>query len=178
MLKAQSLDPLSMLTQTCVGDAYYYAREYERSLVYYRRANELDPRFDGAHTDLARSLEALGRFDEARREYEEGRRLSGGVAGPSFGLGHLEASSGNEAAARRILHELIESRSHSVVSAWGIAALHASLGDVDEAYRWLDVAVEEGATGLSLLRVHPRLDPIRQDPRYRALLRRVGLDVL
>ena len=65
-----------------------------------------------------------------------------------------------------------------MVSAWGIAALHASLGDVDEAYRWLDAAVEEGATGLSLLRVHPRLDPIRKDPRYRALLRRVGLDVL
>src|SRR5258705_3631783 len=91
MLKALSLDPLSMLIHTCVGDAYYYAREYERSLVYYRKAVELDPRFDGAHTDLARTLEALGRFDESRREYEEGRRLSGGVAGPSFGLVHLEA---------------------------------------------------------------------------------------
>jgi len=142
MLKALSLDPLSMLIHTTVGDAYYYAREYERSLVYYRKAVELDPRFDGAHTDLARTLEALGRFDEARSEYEEGRRLSGGVAGPSFGLGHLEASSGNVAAARRILQELIESRSHRVVSAWGIAALHASLGDVDESFRWLDVAVE------------------------------------
>ncbi len=165
-----------MLIHTVVGDAYYYAREYERSLVYYRKAIELDPRFDGAHTDLARSLEALGRFDEARREYEEGRRLSGGVAGPSFGLAHLEASSGNEAEARRILQELIAARSHRVVSAWGIAALHASLGDVDEAFRWLDVAVEERATGLVFLRVHPRLDSIRKDPRYLALLRKVGLD--
>jgi len=178
MLKALSLDPLSMVIHTTVGDAYYYAREYERSVVYYRRAIELDPRFDGAHTDLARSLEALGRFDEARGEYEEGRRLSGGVAGPSFGLGHLEASSGNEAAARRILKELIEARSNRVVSAWGIAALHASLGDVDEAFRWLDVAVEESATGLIFLRVHPRLDRIRQDPRYQVLLRRVGLDAV
>ncbi len=178
MLKALSLDPLSMMIHTCVGDAYYYAREYERSLVYYRKAVELDPRFDGAHTDLARSLEALGRFDEARREYEEGRRMSGGVAGPSFGLGHLEASSGNEAAARQILQELIGARSHRVVSAWGIAALHATLGDVDDAFRWLDVAVEERATGLMFLRVHPRLDRIRQDPRYKALVRKVGLDVV
>ena len=178
MLKALSLDPLSMMTHTCVGDAYYYAREFERSLVYYRKAVELDPRFDGAHTDLARTLEALGRFDEARAEYEEGRRMSGGVAGPSFGLGHLEASSGNEAAAWRILQELIAARSQRVVSAWGIAALHASLGDVDASYRWLDIAVEEGATGLVLLRVHPRLDSIRQDPRYPALLRRVGLDAV
>src|SRR2546425_3292082 len=99
MLKALSLDPLSMVIHTCVGDAYYYAREYQRSLPYYRKAVELDPRFDGAHTDLARSLEALSQFEEARGEYEEGRRLSGGVAGPSFGLAHLEASSGNVEAA-------------------------------------------------------------------------------
>ena len=178
MLKALSLDPLSMLIHTCVGDAYYYAREYERSLVYYRKAVELDPRFDGAHTDLARSLEALGRFDESRREYEEGRRMSGGVAGPSFGLAHLEASSGNVAAARRILQELTEARSKRVVSAWGIAALHSSLGDVEEAFRWLDVAVEERATGLMFLRVHPRIDSIRQDPRYKSLLRKVGLDAV
>jgi tetratricopeptide (TPR) repeat protein len=178
MLKALGLDPLSMIIHTTVGDAYYYAREYERSLVYYRRAVELDPRFDGAHTDLARSLEALGQFDEARREYGEGRRLGGGVAGPTFGLGHLEASAGNTEEARRILRELTEERSHRVVSAWGIAALHASLGDVDDAFRWLDTAVEERATGLMFLRVHPRLDPIRRDPRYAALLRRLGLDAV
>jgi serine/threonine protein kinase/tetratricopeptide (TPR) repeat protein len=175
MQKALSLDPLSMLIHTTVGDAYYYAREFEKSVVYYRMAIELDPRFDGAHTDLARSLEALGRFDEARAQYEEGRRLSGGVAGPSFGLAHLEASMGHEAEARRMLDELIAGRAERVVSAWGIAALHASLGDVDEAFRWLDVAVEEKATGLIFLRVHPRIDAIRKDPRYDALLRKVGL---
>jgi eukaryotic-like serine/threonine-protein kinase len=176
MSKAVSLDPLSMFIRTGAGDAHYFAREYEKSVVHYRMALELDPRFDGAHTDLARSLEALGRFDEARAEYEEGRRLSGGVAGPSFGLAHLEAASGNTAEARRLLAELTEARSRRVVSAWGIAALHASLGDVDEAFRWLDIAIEERAAGMILLRVHPRLDPIRSDPRYAALVRRVGLE--
>jgi hypothetical protein len=63
-----------------------------------------------------------------------------------------------------------------VVSAWGIGAVHASLGDIDDAYRWLEIAVREKASGLSLLRVHPRLDPIRSDPRYWPLVRRVGLD--
>jgi serine/threonine protein kinase/Flp pilus assembly protein TadD len=175
MLQALSLDPLSMVIHTTVGDAYYYAREYEKSVVYYRMAIELDARFDGAHTDLARSLEALGRFDEARAQYEEGQRLSGGVAGPSFGLAHLEASMGHEAEARRMLAELTAARGQRVVSAWGIAALHASLGDVEEAFRWLDIAVEEQATGLIFLRVHPRLDSIRKDPRYPALLKKVGL---
>jgi serine/threonine protein kinase/tetratricopeptide (TPR) repeat protein len=176
MLKALSIDPLSMMIHTTVGDAYYYAREFERSLLYYRKAIELDPRFDGAHTDLARSLEALGQFEEARREYEEGRRLSGGVAGPSFGLAHLELSRGNPDGARRILAELIGARDHRVVSAWGIAALHASLGNVDEAFHWLDTAARERSSALIFLRVHPRLDAIRRDARYDALVRSLGLD--
>jgi hypothetical protein len=83
---------------------------------------------------------------------------------------------GNEQEARRILAELTEARAKRVVSAWGIAVLHASLGDVDEAFRWLEVAIEERASGFILLRVHPRLDPIRNDPRYALLVRRLGLE--
>jgi tetratricopeptide (TPR) repeat protein len=175
MLSALGLDPLSMIIHTAVGDAYYYAREYEKSVIYYRMAVELDPRFDGAHTDLARSLEALGQYDEACAQYEEGRRHSGGVAGPSFGLAHLEASRGNTQAAREMLDALVDARKSRVVSAWGIAVLHACLGEVDEAFRWMDTAVEEGATGLIFLRVHPRVDALRGDPRFPELLRRVGL---
>jgi len=175
MLRALSLDPLSMIIHTTVGDAYYYAREFEKSLAYYRRAIELDPRFDGAHTDLARSLEALGQFDEAQAEYEAGRRLAGTVAGPSFGLAHLAIARGEVAEGRRLLAELTAGRATRVVSAWGIAALHATLGDVDAAFEWLEAAVRERASGLVFLRVHPRLDPIRRDPRYEPLVRRLGL---
>ncbi|HPF61984.1 MAG TPA: tetratricopeptide repeat protein, partial [Gemmatimonadales bacterium] len=150
-------------------------REYQKSVFHYRMAIELDPRFDGAHTDLARSLEALGQFDEAREAYETGRRLAGGIAGPTFGLAHLEAAAGNEAEARRILAELTAARGTRVVSAWGIAAVHASLGDVDEAFQWLETAITEKASGLMWLRMHPRLDPIRNDPRYWPMVERVGL---
>ena len=94
MPKALAIDPLSMIIHTAVGDSLYYAREYETSVPYYRKAIALDPRFDGAHTDLARSLEALGHFEEARAQYEEGARHGGTVAGPTFGLAHLEASMG------------------------------------------------------------------------------------
>ncbi|MFN8588171.1 MAG: protein kinase [Candidatus Eisenbacteria bacterium] len=176
MLVALSLDPLSMLLHTAIGDAYYYARRFEESVPYYRKAIEIDSRFDGAHTDLARSLEALGRFDEARAEYEEGRRLSGGVAGPSFGLAHLEISMGRLDEGRRQAEQLVADRSHRIVSAWGIATLYARLGDADATFHWLEVACTERATGLVLLRVHPRLDAIRSDPRYAALVKRVGLE--
>ena len=173
--KSISLDPLSVLIHTGLGDTYYYGREYEKSVLAYRLSLELDPRFDGAHTDMARALEALGRFDEARAEFEAGRTLSGGVAGPSIGRAQLEAAAGNVAEARRMLDELIAARQTRVVSAWGIANVHAALGDVDEAFRWLDVAVEERASGLLMLRAHPRLDPIRHDPRYWPLVEKVGL---
>jgi TolB-like protein/Flp pilus assembly protein TadD len=173
--KAVSLDPLSAMIHTGIGDAYYAAREYEKAVLSYRMSLAIDPRFDGAHTDIARALEALGQFDEARAEYEEGRRLAGGQAAPSFGLAHLEAAAGNEQEARRILAELTAARSTRVVSAWGIGAVHASLGDVDEAFHWFDIAVKEKASGLLLLRVHPRLDPIRKDPRYWPLVEKVGL---
>ena len=72
-----------------------------------------------------------------------------------------------------MLDSLKAARSTRVVSAWGIAALHASLGDVDEAFQWLETAVQEGASGLIFLTVHPRLDPIRHDPRYAALVARL-----
>ncbi|MEZ4413168.1 MAG: protein kinase [Gemmatimonadales bacterium] len=174
-MQAVELDPLSSIIRTGVGDALYYGRQYQKSVFHYRMAIELDPRFDGAHTDLARALEALGHFEEARAAYEEGRRLAGGIAGPSFGLAHLAAAAGDEAGARRILAELTAARGSRVVSAWGIGALHASLGDIEDAFTWLETAIKEKASGLMWLRVHPRLDPIRQDPRYWPMVERVGL---
>jgi serine/threonine protein kinase/Flp pilus assembly protein TadD len=174
--KAFSLDPMSVLISTGVGDAYYFAREYEKSVLAYRISLGLNPRFDAAHNDIARALEGLGRFDEARAAYEEGRKLAGKTTLHStIGLAHIEAASGNEPEARRILGELIEMRATRVVSAWGIAGVYASLGDVDEAFTWLYEAVQEQASGVLLVRAHPRLDPIRTDPRYEPLLARLGL---
>ena len=178
MHKSMTLDPQSMMIYVGVGDAYYFAREYEKSVVHYRLAIGLDSRFDGAHTGLARSLEALGRFDEARRECEEAIRVAAGVAGPEFGLAHLECTMGNVGEARRILKELIAARSTRVVSAWGIGVLFVSLGDIDEAFRWLQIAIDEQSPGIIMLRVHPRLDSIRNDRRYGVMVKRLGLDAL
>jgi serine/threonine-protein kinase len=173
--RAINLDPLATNHYLGAGEAYYFARQYEKSVFYYRMALELDPRFDGTHSGMARSLEALGRFDEARARYEEGLRLSPELAWSSLGLAHLAAAAGNEPEARRILAELKEARKTKVVSAWGIAVLHASLGDIEDAFKWLDAAAEEKSSGLMMLRVHPRLDPIRSDARYWPLVKRVGL---
>jgi TolB-like protein/Flp pilus assembly protein TadD len=174
--KAAALDPLAILNQNTVGDAYYFAREYEKAVLVYRLALEIDPRFDGSHSDLGRALEALGRFDEARAECNEARRLAGpSIAAPTFGLAHVEAAAGNTTEARRLLNELIDARESRIVSAYGIASLYVSLGEIDEGFRWLDIAAKEGTSGLFMLRVHPRLDPIRSDPRYWPLVEKLGL---
>jgi len=83
---------------------------------------------------------------------------------------------GNHDEARRMLAEFEAARSTQVVSAWGIAVLHADLGDIDDAFEWLELALEEHSGGLIVLRVHPRLDSIRSDPRYLPLVKRLGLD--
>ena len=173
--RSVAMDPLTVLNQSTVADTYYFWRQYEKSVIAFKLALETDARFDASYLDLARSYEALGRFDEARDAIVEGRRLAGPLASsPRYALAHLEAASGNEAAARKILNELIDARESRVVSAWGIAAIHAQLGDVDEAFRWLDIAVRERASGLTVLAVHPRLDPIRSDPRYMPLVKKLG----
>src|SRR5256714_15371600 len=85
MQKSVRQDPQSMMIYVGVGDAYFFAREYEKSVVHYRLAIGLDPRFDGAHSGLCRSPEALGRFDEARAAYEKGIAVGSGVAGAPVG---------------------------------------------------------------------------------------------
>ena len=99
----------------------------------------------------------------------------GGVAGPSFGLGApggLDRRRGGGAADPG---RATAARALRVVSAWGIAAVHASLGDLDETFEWLETAITEHAPGMILLRAHPRFDAIRGDPRYWPIVERVGV---
>jgi serine/threonine protein kinase/lipoprotein NlpI len=168
------LDPLSMMSHVALGNVLYWARDYEQSIIYYKGALELDPHFDGAHTDLARSYEELGRFDEALAEYEEGSRLTRRVTFGSIGIAHVYARSGREAEARRMRDELVRERETRGVPAWGLGTLSAVLGDIDEAFRWLHIAIEAHEGALAFLRIHPRLDSIRSDNRYQQLLAQLG----
>ena len=141
---------------------------------------------------VAEAHAALGHADLSNLELSSGIRalqrateLNPGLAPPSNWLAHLAARRGDTDEARLMLAELIAARGQRVVSAWGIAALHASLRDVDESFHWLDIAwldiawldiaVQERATGLMFPRVHPRMDAIRGDARYSALVQKLGL---
>jgi eukaryotic-like serine/threonine-protein kinase len=174
--RAHELDPLNLLTYTVVGDTLFYARRFDRSVASYRKCLELDPTFGAAHTDLARSLEQLGRADEAIEEFVRGTAGPDGLSRPSSGLAILYARAGRLDDARATL-EGVQALAHKqFVSPYGIASYYAVIGDNARALDWLERAYSERDGTLVWLKVHPRLDGLRGEPRFRDLLARLRLD--
>jgi len=174
--RAHELDPLNLLTYTVVGDTLFYARRFDRSVASYRKCLELDPTFAAAHTDLARSLEQLGRADEAIKEFVRGTAGPDGLPRPSSGLAILYARAGQLDDARATLEEVQALAGKQFVSPYGIASYYAVIGDNDRALDWLERAYSERDGTLVWLKVHPRLDGLRGEPRFRDLLARMRLD--
>ena len=174
--RAHELDPLNLLTYTVMGDTLFYARRFERSLGPYRKCLELDPTFGAAHTDLARSLEHVGRPDEAVEEFVRGTAGPDGSPRPSSGLAILYARAGRLDEAHATLQAVQALSQKQFVSPYGIASYYAVVGDNDRALDWLEKAYAERDGTLVWLKVHPRLDGLRGEPRFRDLLARLRLD--
>jgi TolB-like protein len=174
--RAHELDPLNLVTYTVVGDTLFFARRFDRSVAAYRKCLELDPSFGAAHTDLARSLEQLGRADEAVEEFVRGTAGADGVPRPSSGLAILYARAGRMDEARATLEAVQALAQKEFVSPYGIASYYAVTGENTRALDWLEKAYSERDGTLVWLKVHPRLDGLRGEPRFRDLLARLRLD--
>jgi serine/threonine-protein kinase len=174
--RAHELDPLNLLTYTVVGDTLFYARRFERSLAPYRKCLELDPTFGAAHTDLARSLEHVGRAEEAIEEFVRGTTGPDGLPQPSSGLAILYARDGRLDDARATIQAVHALSQKQFVSPYGIASYYAVIGENDRALDWLEKAYSQRDGTLVWLKVHPRLDGLRGEPRFRDLLARLQLD--
>jgi serine/threonine-protein kinase len=97
------------------------------------------------------------------------------MAQHSAGLANVLAVSGRVGEAREILATLARRRAESYVSPWALASIHARLGETEEALDWLERAYEEHDSALVWLKVHPRFDALRNEPRFEALLARLRL---
>ncbi len=169
--QAHELDPLSLIIITQLGNALYFKREYDNAIVQYKKAIELDPDFPGAHVGLGWAYEMQGKLDEAIAEFQEVRTLGAGLA--ELGYGYARAGKRTEAA--EILNELLEvSRQGDQVSS-SIALVYYGLGDMGKMFEWLDEAYEQRGPGLLLMKVDPLFDGLRSDPRFTALLKKMGL---
>jgi len=172
--RAQGLDPLSLVISVVVGSVLRHMRQYDEAIVQHKTTLELDPGFPEAHMQLGYTYGAQGNFDEAISEFQKARALAGSGPAGLAEIGYAYARSGNMGKAARILNELLglSKREYSVSS--GIALVYCGLGDRDKAFEWFEKAYQERAMSTDL-KVETCWDGLRSDPRFTALLKKMGL---
>ena len=175
-LAARDLDPLSPIIQTWVGLRYYFSGKSEEAIAEYRKALELERDFAPAHWHLGWAYEQAGRFAEGVAEAKQALALDGGNLVYLASLGHAYARSGMKREARATLARLVEASAHQHVSAYHVAVIHLALGDTTVGLDWLERAYDEQSPWIGYLRVDPRVDPARPNPRFQNLLRKAQLD--
>jgi len=173
--QARRLDPLSATLASDAGRIYYRARQHDKALAAYKEALELDPALIPTYARVADVYLALGRHAEALAALEKGRTTAGSTSvRQSEGLAVVLAASGKRPEATAILERLEETARHSDQVAYSIALVHTALGHTDQAIHWLERAFEERSPLLFMLDVELKFDAIRADPRFQALLVRMG----
>jgi eukaryotic-like serine/threonine-protein kinase len=173
--RAQAQDPLSLGLKANEGMVLYFAGEYDQAIQRLRGTLELDSTHAVAHWGLGMALEQKAMFREAAQEIQKAIDLAGPDPNFQASLGHVYAALGRTQEVRKLLHQLAEEAQQSYVSPYHAAVLYAGLGESDKAFERLDQAARERSTLLVYLRKDPRLKNLRPDPRFQALLRRIGL---
>ena len=168
-------DPLSLPANVNLAWQYLRAGRLEQAFGQLEKTGELQTDFWGVHWGLGHYYRQLGKNDEAITAFEKAVEVGGGYTLPMTDLGYTYAIAGRSAAAREMLGQLETMAEQSYVSPYNMAIIHVGLGEVDEAFAWLEKAFEARSRSLAWLRVTTELDGLRSDPRFDSLLRRVGL---
>ena len=176
--RALDLDPLSIPLNSYLAGVFYYSREYDRSIEQCHKALELDSKDIELHVDLGLNYEQQGRFDESIKSYETASALSGGAPIILGVLGGVFAKAGARDKALAIEAQLNEIAKENYVSPGGWAMLYIGLDDKDKAFEWVAKACDNHDTVVCYLGVGPTWDPLRTDPRFQAMLKRIGLSEL
>jgi TolB-like protein/DNA-binding winged helix-turn-helix (wHTH) protein/Flp pilus assembly protein TadD len=173
--RAHALDPAYLIAGADVGIRLYWGRRYREAIAPIQKILEFDPDFGIAHRFLGQVYEENHMYKEAVAELRKAVELSGDGPIDLAALGHAYAVAGRQTAALNILKELKQLEKRRYVSNYDIALVHVGLGQRDRALESLDRAYQERSSWMVHLKVDPRLDPLRSDPRFQNLLRRVGL---
>jgi eukaryotic-like serine/threonine-protein kinase len=168
------LDPLTPWRRQCIGLAYYFARQFDEALSAFKAAMEVDPdlRF---HFYVGWIYREKGMYEEAIAEFRKGLESTPGRPHLLGHLGNAYARAGRAREARECLRKLKDRSRDENVGTYEVAFIHAALGEKDEAFEWLERAYVERNQGMAFLRVDPPIDPLRSDPRFERMLRRMKL---
>ena len=135
----------------------------------------MDPGYPLAHWQLGQAYLEKGMYGEALSELEKYKTLSHGHPIALAYLGNILARSGERSRALQVLEELKAVSKQRYAYSLGFARIYVGLGDKEQAFAWLEKGCEERETPIYFLKVDPIWDPLRSDPRFNDLLRRVGL---
>jgi len=175
MKRALDLEPTSLVMNTFLGATLYFAGRYDDAIQQGRKTIEMDSNFAVAHWHLGLAYQQKGMFDEAIAELQKAITLSGSSPLMTAALGYAYAKSGKRNEANRILDELQKLSAVRYVSSYELAAIYVALGETEQAFQRLERAYNERSFHLINLKVRPEFEPLRPDPRFHDLVRRIGL---
>jgi len=170
---AQTLDPLSATAHASLGYMYYFAHQYDAAIQQEQLALQLAPNSMVAHAVLGWSYTEQKTYAQAIQELQTAVNLSGGVPVYECGLARAFALSGNSAEAAKIVAR-IEGRSKQPLGlGTPVAAAYLAIGNSERALRWLEVT-GPGDIQANWLRVDPAFDSLHSNPRFKAVVDRIG----
>ncbi len=176
--RARENDPLSVETNEGLGATYEWARRYDEAIAQYQKTLEIEPNSVSTHDLLADVYGRKGMYKEAIAELKQVFVLNGDKESAE-GLAQDFETLGFEHVVRQlnqaVLDDLKEKARTAYVSPFSFAVAYAKLGDEDQAFTWLTQAVAERAPWVTYIKTDPAFDGLRSDPRFTALLKRIGL---
>lgn len=174
--RALEFDPLSLFVRTWLGMMLLFCRHYERAIAECRKLLDLDPNYFLAHFVIAAAYRYRRMFAESLVALRRAVELSGGAAAMLGWLGLTLGECGQAAKARDVLQRLHGMAAKGYVPQFSFALIHLGLNEIDNAFEWLNRAVDECDQLMMPVKSYGFFDPIRTDPRFATLLRKMNLE--
>jgi TolB-like protein/Tfp pilus assembly protein PilF len=174
--KAAGLDPFSPAIVKDKGLTLYYARQYDGAIECAIKALEMDPGFAVAHRLLSLAYQEKRLFTQAIESNGRWGEQGGNEVEAAIGLAQIYAAAGRKSDAMAQMETVSPEKLSSGNILRGVALIYAALGENDLAFAWLEKSYANRAESLCTLKVDPKMDKLRADPRFVSLLRRVGLE--
>jgi serine/threonine-protein kinase len=172
---ALELDPGAVPPQRQQGRLYVNTRQYDRAIEHMRRTIEIDPTFFPSYYELGEALAATHDYEGAKAAFRKMHELAGLMPMWAGEVERMDALAGRPEKAREGLRSLLQVAKERDVAFAAIASVYVALGDHDQAFSWLDKAIDGREWSFAYTMHWPRWDPLRGDPRFASLLRRIRL---
>jgi serine/threonine-protein kinase len=175
IIAAQALDPVSSIVARDLAVIHFYRRDFETALEQCDHAIELNPHFAPAYWMLGVIQEQRRELDESAAAFQRAVHLSPETPRMHGALGRTFALTGRKKQALEVLRKLEGYAKARYVSPLEFAWIQFALGNEDVGFRWLAQACSDRSFDLTCIKVDPRFDPLRDDDRFKALMRQIGV---